>query len=99
GAVRGGAFGSFSAINSTTAKSVRTMSVTGRSMKASLVPAKFSQPRCAAQQTTAGAVSERSPVRQPRRRQKRSKVMIVAMRLLTETLFLIVDQWAGKITV
>ena len=81
GVVRAGVFGSLSAISSMTAKSVRTMSVTGRSIKASLLPAKSSQPRYAAQPTTAGAVSERSPVRLPRRRQKRSNVMIVAMRL------------------
>jgi hypothetical protein len=87
GAVRAGVFGSLSAISSMAAKTVRTMSVTGRSMKASLVPAKSSQPRFAAQQTTAGAVSERSPVRLPRRRQKRSKVMIVAMRLFGRPYF------------
>jgi hypothetical protein len=50
-------------------------------MKASLVPAKFNQPRCAAQQTTAGGVSERNPVRQPSSRQKTSNVMRVAMHL------------------
>ncbi len=83
GAVRAGVFGSLSAISSTTASSVRTMRVTGRSKKANSVPAKCNQPRCAAQQTTAGGVSERSPVRQPRRKQKqrKSKVMTVAMHL------------------
>jgi hypothetical protein len=46
-----------------------------------LVPAKCNQPRCAAQQTTAGGVSDRCPVRQPRRKQRRSNVMTVAMHL------------------
>ena len=50
-------------------------------MKASLVPVKFNQPRYAAQHTTAGGVSERSPVRQPRSRQKTSNVMSEAMPL------------------
>ena len=50
-------------------------------MKASLVPAKFNQPRCAAQQTAAGGVSERNPVTQPSRRQKISNIMSVAIRL------------------
>src|ERR1700683_624910 len=51
GAVRAGVFGSLSAISSATAKSVKRMRVIGRCMKASLVPAKFNQPRYAAQQT------------------------------------------------
>ena len=80
GAVRAGVFGSLSAISSATAKIVKTTSATERSMKASLVPAKFNQPRCAAQQTAAGGVSERNPVRQPSRRQKTSNVMSVAIR-------------------
>ncbi len=48
-------------------------------MKASLVLAKFNQPRCAAQQTAAGVVRQRNPVRQPNRRQKTSNIMSVAM--------------------
>ncbi len=75
GAVRAGVFGSLSAISSTRASIVNTTRVTGRPKKASLVPAKCNQPRCAAQQTAAGGVSERSPVRQPRRKQRRSNVM------------------------
>jgi hypothetical protein len=51
------------------------MSITGLPKKASLAPAKCSQPKCAAQQITAEGVSERSPVRQPRRKQRRSSVM------------------------
>jgi hypothetical protein len=70
-----GVLGSLSAISSIRASSVKTMRVTRRPKKASLVPAKCNQPRCAAQQTVAGGVSERSPVTQPRRKQRRSKVM------------------------
>ena len=75
GAVRAGVLGSLSAISSTRADSVRTTRVAGRPRNASLVPAKCNQPRWVAQQTTAGAVSERSPVKQPRRKQRRSNVM------------------------
>jgi hypothetical protein len=48
-------------------------------MKASLVPEKCNQLRCAAQHTTAGAVSERNPATQPRRKQNSSSVMTMAL--------------------
>jgi hypothetical protein len=64
GVVRAGVFGCLSAISSTTAEMVKTTSAIGWSAKASLLPAKSSQPRCTAQQTTPGAVRQRNPVRQ-----------------------------------
>ena len=75
GAVRAGVFGSLSVVSSRRASSVKILRVAGCARNASLVPAKCNQPRCAAQHTTAGAVSERSPATQPRKKQRRNTVM------------------------
>jgi hypothetical protein len=61
------------------------MRVTGLFKNASLVPAKCNQPRCAAQQTAAAGVSDRSPVKQPRTKQRRSKVTTLATHLSLDT--------------
>src|SRR5579863_2003740 len=65
GAVRAGAFGSLSAISSTTAPTVKTATAASEPRKWTRVWPRSIQPRCAAQATTAGAVRERKPQTTP----------------------------------
>ena len=74
GAVRAGVFGSLSAVSSPRASSVKITRAAGALMNASFVPAKFSQPKCALHEITAGPVSERRPVTQPIKKQRKSNV-------------------------
>jgi hypothetical protein len=74
-------FGSLSAISSTTASNVKTINVDGWLMKASLVPAKCNQPRCAAQHTSAGGVSDRRPSTPPRRNVSKNAIIVAGWNL------------------
>src|SRR4029077_20345499 len=70
GAVRAGVFGSLSTISSPRASRVNKITVVRCPTNANRVPARCNQPRWAPQQTAAGAVSERNPATQPRRKQR-----------------------------
>src|SRR5580693_5053717 len=61
GAVRLGVEGSLSAMSSAIASTVKMATAAVDPMNASRVPARLSQPRCAAQAVIAGAVIERIP--------------------------------------
>src|SRR5580698_4812842 len=65
GAVRLGVEGSLSEISSAMASTVKMAPAAVDPMNASRVPARLSQPRCAAQAVTAGAVNERIPDTMP----------------------------------
>src|SRR5438105_1873698 len=79
GEVRAGVCGSLSTTSSTRASSEPTISVNGRLTNASLLPAKCSHPKCAAQDTTSGAVNERKPATQPKRKIRMSAGIILSL--------------------
>ena len=63
--MRLGVLGNLSVINSTTANTAKIMTAAVDPINAKRDPARFSQPRCAAQATTAGAVKDRIPETMP----------------------------------
>src|SRR5579872_5216177 len=65
GAVRLGVEGNLSAMSSAMASTVNIATAAVDPIKARRVPARLSQPRCAAQALTAGAVKERMPDTMP----------------------------------
>src|SRR5262245_12905785 len=64
-AVLAGPLGSCSDTHSTSAASVKLTTAHFQPMNATGAPASLSQPKCAAQATTAGAVSDRRPATTP----------------------------------
>ena len=81
GAVRLGVWGSLSATNSPSANRLNTIRAVGWPTNANLVPASFSQPRRAAQQTAAGGVIDRNPVAHPISRHNRNVYVIGSLYL------------------
>src|SRR4029077_1605981 len=75
--VRFGVFGSLSATSSASAKDDRIMIAAREPKKDSLEPLRAKHPRCAAQLTRAGAVSERKPAMTPREKQPRSRIALL----------------------
>jgi len=76
--VRFGVFGSLSATSSPSARRDRTMVAALEPRKDSLEPLRSSHPRCAAQLTSAGAVSERNPTMIPMEKHPRYRTALPA---------------------
>src|SRR4029077_15061794 len=77
GLVRFGVFGSLSATSSASARADRIMVAALEPKEDSHEPLRSSHPRCAAQLTSAGAVSERNPAMTPREKQPRYRTALL----------------------
>src|SRR5579864_5082041 len=75
--VRFGVFGSLSATSSQSARNDRIMIAARKPKKDSQEPLRSSHPRCAAQLTTAGAVSERNPAMIPMEKHPRYRTALL----------------------
>jgi hypothetical protein len=88
GAVRAPIFDVLSAKSSPMASTVKMPTAIGLARNARGDPARFSQPRCAAQQTTAGGVRERRPQATPMSKQsKKMEVIYYSFRIFASELW------------